>query len=416
MKTYIHPPLKQGRTFDVGRRGKQQPPLPMLLRTYHSFDGNFPTQLARKECKVSGITHIVQLDGEGSLMNGKKICAVTAGDKVWINDSVRMRSRRGPNIEVYETVDQRGEPIYKWYSVEKLNGNDLPAGCFIREDTLDAKDIEIEGVAEKRTRIRPEQVPEHKDAARIIQNAKRLVLDNFDETNLSERELVSLFTLKIAYALGIDAGMRQELVYGRAEEVMKVVRILEQVCGKQLLQDWGENKENDLERRTDGWSVLQTLITAFSDVGLKREKLRVCLDHDKGYAQIFTYLQDALLPQEDGPPLSFKEIVEEALKEERNINIFRGGMRSATIRDQIIKEGDLYEIPTRLASELEKDMWVSIATAVINVKSRGQAGNDWHYYSVMRENIEILFEIVQSTTDRLVFDKSLLEEFLDDPF
>lgn len=136
MKTNIAQPLKQRRTLDTGERGKQQPSLHKLLQTHPIFGDSLPAPLVMKEYEISGITHIVQVDEKGSLINGKTICTVSQGDTVRINDSIRLRSRRGPNIEVYELLYKRGNPIYKWYAVEKLNDSHLPPGCFIREDTL----------------------------------------------------------------------------------------------------------------------------------------------------------------------------------------------------------------------------------------------------------------------------------------
>lgn len=415
MKKYVNQPLKQGRAFDTEGRGKRQLPLHMLLQTYRSPAGNFPVQLARKEYKVSGITHIVQMNEKGSLIDGKTICMVNSSDRVGINDSVQLRSRRGPNIEVYEPMDRRGKPIYKWYSVEKLNGKALPPGCFIREDTLVAEDREVERSVEKRTRISSGQVPRYECAARIVQSAKRLASTLFDESCLSERESVSLFTIKVAYVLSRDTGMRRQLTDGRAEEVMEVIRILEQVCGKQLLQDWSSNKENDLNMREYGWLLLQEIVTAPTEAAQKRGVLRNCLDHDKGYAQILTYLQDALLLQEE-VSLSFEEIVEEALKEERNMNIFGGSMVRGTILDQMKKEEKLHTQPTKLDAKREKEMWISITTAIINVKSRGQTQTEWSYYATMEKEVDTLFERVQSKTPQLLFDKDLLRDFLAEPY
>lgn len=415
MKTYVDQPLKQGRTFDAEERRKQHPPLQMLLRTYRSSAGNFPVQLAKKEYKVFGITHIVQMNEKGSLMDGKTICRVNSSDKVWINDSVQLQSRRGPNREVYEPMDRRGKPLYKWYSVEKLNGEALPPDCFIREDTLVAEDREIERSVEKRTRISSGQVPEYECAARIVQSAKSLVLPLLDESGLSGRESVSLFTIKLAYALSGDTGIRRKLTDGRAEEVMEVIRILEQVCGKQLLQDWSSNKESDLEMRKYAWLILQEVVTGSIEAEQKREILRDCLDHDKGYAQILTYLQDGLLPSKE-VSLSFEEIVEEALKEERNMNIFGGSMVNGTILEQMKKEETLHTQPTKLDPEREREMWVSITTAIVNVKSRGQTEKDWLYYTTMEKEIDTLFERVRSKTPKLLFDKDLLREFLAEPY
>lgn len=416
MKTYDHHSQKIGRTHNKTSASEQQSPLHVILQTYTSSGGCLPLQLVKNEYKVSGITHIVQMNEEGSLMDGKVICTVSHGDKVLINDSICIRSRRGPNREVYETVDRKGLCLYKWYSVERLHETPLPPNCFIREDTLDTQAIKIKDREEKRTRILPEQMSEHVCAARIIQSAKGLTLSGLDESTLSEKELVSLFTIKLAYGLSTDAGIQQALNDDQSDLIMKVVRILERVCSKQILQDWGDDKGNDLKNRAYGWGLLANVMDdASATAEQKRNKLCDCLDHDKGYAQMVSYLQRALLPLEE-VELSFEEIVKEALKEERNMNIFGGSMVNATISQQITKEDKLYETKTTLSQEREKAMWISITTAIVNVKSQGRSQKDWTYYKVMEEHIDSLFEIVQSQTNHLKFNKEVLAVFLSNPF
>lgn len=98
------------------------------------------------------------------------------------------------------------------------------------------------------------------------------------------------------------------------------------------------------------------------------------------------------------------------------MNIFGEGMVLGTILEQIEREGSLHQEATRLTPEREKGMWISITTAIVHVKSRGNIDKDWSYFGVMLTNVHTLFKIIQSKTNRLVFDEKLLTDFLADPF
>lgn len=91
---------------------------------------------------VTGITHLVFLNRQGSLYDKKfksnELRTVREGDYVEIESSSALRSRRGPNQEVPKNSqdDEHGPQWYVWYLVKRLNGKPIRPHTYIREDTF----------------------------------------------------------------------------------------------------------------------------------------------------------------------------------------------------------------------------------------------------------------------------------------
>jgi len=70
---------------------------------------------------ISGLTHLVRKEGD-SIFKGEEFegSEVTHEDTLVIEPSIKFRSRRGPNQELYEEMDKGGEHSYRWFKVLRL--------------------------------------------------------------------------------------------------------------------------------------------------------------------------------------------------------------------------------------------------------------------------------------------------------
>lgn len=98
-------------------------------------------QLAPAYKQITGVTHLVTLNENGSLYNGDKYddneyCEVTDGDVLQIEDAGGLFSRRGPNQEEFSGEDEEGPQHYQWFPVLKLNGSPVGENVYVREDTI----------------------------------------------------------------------------------------------------------------------------------------------------------------------------------------------------------------------------------------------------------------------------------------
>jgi predicted nucleotidyltransferase len=93
-----------------------------------------PTQ--KIKVQVTGITHVVAVH-DNSLMNSHKDIQVIDRDVIHINTKKSIMSRRGPNQELYDQMDQRSKHQYQWFEVLSVNNIALIDDTyFIREDTF----------------------------------------------------------------------------------------------------------------------------------------------------------------------------------------------------------------------------------------------------------------------------------------
>lgn len=92
--------------------------------------------------QVIGISHLVQAKSD-SLMQSNKEIQVATPDSLVIDTSHALLSRRGPNQEVFDQVDLKGEPTHLWYPVLELNEESLQGlDFYIREDAFLTDNLE----------------------------------------------------------------------------------------------------------------------------------------------------------------------------------------------------------------------------------------------------------------------------------
>ncbi|WP_303315332.1 DUF4157 domain-containing protein [Flavivirga abyssicola] len=102
---------------------------------------NIVQRVVAKESGVSGITHIVKLSDDGSIFDGTELpIEVTESDLLIIDVSDKIRSRRGPNQELYSSLDSKGGTDYRWFRVLSINDTDYESNeLYIRDDALTLK-------------------------------------------------------------------------------------------------------------------------------------------------------------------------------------------------------------------------------------------------------------------------------------
>ncbi|NLW91349.1 MAG: hypothetical protein GXY34_07085 [Syntrophomonadaceae bacterium] len=101
-----------------------------------SSPGNPVIQMKLEEVMVTGITHLVEMHGK-SLFKSEEAEELEQGDSVTIETTEKVRSRRGPNQELFREDDKkRGTHIYRWYKVKKIGESEESRNLYIREDTF----------------------------------------------------------------------------------------------------------------------------------------------------------------------------------------------------------------------------------------------------------------------------------------
>src|ERR1700752_4670 len=112
----------------------RQPPVTSATRFRQA--GSIQCMPARVQ--VNGLSHLVARNpGRRSIYTGDEGPEVTAADNIVVETTARMRSRRGPNQEMFSGYDRVGNRMYRWYLVRSLNGRSLETPHYIREDTFD---------------------------------------------------------------------------------------------------------------------------------------------------------------------------------------------------------------------------------------------------------------------------------------
>ena len=91
------------------------------------------------EVRVTGLTHLVARHPmSGSIHGGTEGPEVTAHDRIVVETSERVRSRRGLNSETFANYDRVSGRIYRWYLVTTLNGQRFEGSrYYIREDAFE---------------------------------------------------------------------------------------------------------------------------------------------------------------------------------------------------------------------------------------------------------------------------------------
>lgn len=142
---------RRGATLSDNRQGA------VLQRTLEDNRRNSWTKVIQRveiPVVVTGLTHLVEPKG-GSIFEGEEIAEVTHGDEIVIENSDKIRSRRGPNQEYNRAGDLQGAAVYRWVRVVTLNGNPLRRHAYIRDDAFESGHPSPLG--ERPSRIAPDQ-------------------------------------------------------------------------------------------------------------------------------------------------------------------------------------------------------------------------------------------------------------------
>ncbi len=95
-------------------------------------------QRAEIPATVTGLTHLVEPKGV-SIFEGEEVAQVTHGSKIVIENSDKIRSRRGPNQEHNRAHDLQAAPVYRWVRVVRLNTGLLRQRAYIRDDAIESE-------------------------------------------------------------------------------------------------------------------------------------------------------------------------------------------------------------------------------------------------------------------------------------
>jgi len=108
------------------------------------------------DAEIHGLTHLV-LAKEGSIFEGSEYLQVTHETRLVVDNEDKIRSRRGPNQELYTEDDRGGEQNNRWIKVVSVNHKPVPDNVYVRADTItveNARDIAPSGPVGP-TRSRP---------------------------------------------------------------------------------------------------------------------------------------------------------------------------------------------------------------------------------------------------------------------
>jgi len=93
-------------------------------------------QRVEKSVIVTGVSHLVKMNKK-SLHASEEELEIYHGQELVIETGSKVRSRRGPNQEIYKDEDAEGEHIYNWFKVISLEGKPVKAGFYVREDVFE---------------------------------------------------------------------------------------------------------------------------------------------------------------------------------------------------------------------------------------------------------------------------------------
>ena len=123
---------------DVNKHSNSElPPVQRKTINGKSADGDTKPviQLAKKDIIVTGVSHLIQMNNK-SLHASDTEKEIFHGQQLVIETSSKVRSRRGPNQEIYKEEDAEGEHIYNWFKVISLEGKPVGKNFYIREDVF----------------------------------------------------------------------------------------------------------------------------------------------------------------------------------------------------------------------------------------------------------------------------------------
>lgn len=102
----------------------------------NSQPANPVIQRVEKKIIVTGVSHLVKMNRK-SLHASDEELEIHHGQELVIETGSKVRSRRGPNQEIFKDEDKEGEHIYNWFKVVSLEGKPVEAGFYIREDVFE---------------------------------------------------------------------------------------------------------------------------------------------------------------------------------------------------------------------------------------------------------------------------------------
>ncbi len=92
-------------------------------------------QRVAESVMVTGVSHLVKMENK-TIHGGEEEREIIHGQQLVIDNSVRKRSRRGPNQEKYSETDKTGPQHYQWFKVVSIEGKKAPKNLYIREDVF----------------------------------------------------------------------------------------------------------------------------------------------------------------------------------------------------------------------------------------------------------------------------------------
>lgn len=92
-------------------------------------------QRIEMETTITGTTHLVQAV-HGSIYNGIQGRLLAHGTPIKVNTDDKIRSRRGPNQEIFREYDEKNAPEYRWVRVISVGGEPVSGPVYVRDDTF----------------------------------------------------------------------------------------------------------------------------------------------------------------------------------------------------------------------------------------------------------------------------------------
>lgn len=206
--------------------------------------------------------------------------------------------------------------------------------------------------------------------------------------------------MRICYALSEDETIRTLIQSGKEADlalVKSVVGLLE-AKSRQIIQVW-DNPLKDIKQRGEAWNVYIMGLKALKD----NEKnlfsyIGSCLNHDKGYAQTHESSTSYMLYGYDDVEEGFDVILNRALNDSSNSNIWVGGMAgSGKYREQLTRSTELevakMSAPNSMDKQ-EKSMWTALLAPIMNSRF-GVNEKDWDYVNTILKNKDTLYNTVR---------------------
>jgi hypothetical protein len=378
---------------------------------------------------VTGITHLVEAQS-GSIMQGREDGEVSEGQVVQIETEDKLRSRRGPNQELYGQFDPSEAHLFRWFKALRVDRKSVGPNLYLRDETFETPDRSLLGRrpakldGRGRDRVEPEDEAIHALATQIVDQAAHVpdveevtaVLSDWYENKKPTHDPMKTFRfMRVAYAYSVNPRVKLMLQSGDIEGVKAVTELLRSVTGRQFIQFW-EDPAEDVRVRGSAWTNFVEGVKALRDEPSLGTYLEEALEHDKGYAQTLESAGLYLLyvvPEEEVvamPDLGIGAVLAGALKKKVNTNIWIGGMKgSGLIMDQLErKEEALGTTKIGLAMQ-EENMWIEVTTAL--AASRNPPAMEWGYVANLNDDeVQTVFDAVRKIVpDSFALSKTALE-------